>query len=632
MDSDKQIISATGNTVPALIDDDDIQMKITAKALGYKTMPVTIEQFIEDDYYFGQITGRGKLYKFWKDRAKEIFPDPIITATPYLVITGAIGIGKSTFMRVLAGYMMHRIMCLKDPWKSMHLMKGKKLKMSFFSYKQELAIKDFVDVFQDQWFNISPYFMDNKSKIKEIFDIVADGPKTNSNIGSDVIFYNLSELNFIPHEKGKKKLDEAISRFDSRFKGVRDFFGLLAIDTSCQGENAIADEWVNDNPFGDLVKHIWCNQWIVKADRIDYDAEGWFDLYTGDSVNAPFIITDVKKFNPDRMDPERLMKVPNSYRPNFENDLYGSLQDLAGVSTKSTNRYMNDMTHLANAMCLELKSDECITLDFNDKDDKLIYRLDRYLADIPKNRKLYISYDLGVATDYTGLSVAYFDGWKYYRSENTDVDLKDANKKIRRQKNLVRQPTIIAPITIGISRMDGQETPLYHLMEFIMDLRELGYQIGGFSCDQFASRQMIQDLEREGFLAEVLSIDRDDKGHEQFKSLVYNDLIKCVNSVWLFNEIADLRWTGHKYDHAGTVEREGKFRGRGFKDLSDSLIRCVYHLYKHLDDEEEFSAQQKYDSQMTFMDRRKEEKNNDVKQQKAKLENMLFQGMFKNVF
>lgn len=615
------------------LSEEDIQLRISAEALGYKTIPVSIEQFIEDEYYLGNITGKGQLYKFWKERCKEIFPNPIVTSTPYLVITGAIGIGKSTFMRVLASYMMHRILCLKDPWKSMHLMPGKKLKMSFFSYKLELAVADFVDVLQGMWFNISPYFVDNAARIKEVFEIVADGPKTNSNIGSDVIFYNLSELNFIPHDKGKKKLDEAISRFTSRFKEMQDYFGILAIDTSCQGENAIADEWVNDNPFGELVRHIWCNQWTVKADRFDYDAEGWFDLYTGDSVNAPFIITDVKKFIPERMDAERLMKVPNSYRPLFENDLYGALQDQAGVSTKSTNRYMNDMSHLADAMCLELKSDECIKLDFNDKDDKLIYHLSDYLADMPKNRKLYISYDLGVATDYTGLSVAYFDGYKYYKNEvNTEDDIKDANKKIRKNKNIVRQPTIIAPITIGINRMDGQETPLYHLMEFIMDLRDLGYQIGGFSCDQFASRQMVQDLTREGFLAEVVSIDRDGEGHDRFKSLIYNGLIKCVNSTWLFNEIADLRWTGHKYDHAGTKEDKGKFRGRGYKDLSDSLVRCVYHLYKHLDDEEEFSAQQKYDSQITFIKKRKEEKDNEIQQQKNRLESMLYQGMYRNIF
>lgn len=69
----------------------DTQLRAAAKLLGYKRMPPSIREFCEDKYYLGNST-KG-LYPFWLEELEKIFPTPIHTSTPILVLGGGIGIG-----------------------------------------------------------------------------------------------------------------------------------------------------------------------------------------------------------------------------------------------------------------------------------------------------------------------------------------------------------------------------------------------------------------------------------------------------------------------------------------------------------------------------------------------------------
>lgn len=66
-------------------------------------------------------------------------------------------------------------------------MPGKNIKFSFFTYSNGLAETDFLQPIDD-WMGSSPYFKQcwQEGKLGEI-EKVADGPRGNKNIGSDVI-------------------------------------------------------------------------------------------------------------------------------------------------------------------------------------------------------------------------------------------------------------------------------------------------------------------------------------------------------------------------------------------------------------------------------------------------------------
>jgi peptidoglycan biosynthesis protein MviN/MurJ (putative lipid II flippase) len=115
---------------------------ILSKILGYERVPVDIETFIMDDYYLGQ-SMRDSLYPFWLDELKKIFVSPVLTKYPYISLGGAIGVGKSTVSKIMTLYMLHRLDCLSNPWKTLGVAKTKSLAVVFQHTTAATAYKEF---------------------------------------------------------------------------------------------------------------------------------------------------------------------------------------------------------------------------------------------------------------------------------------------------------------------------------------------------------------------------------------------------------------------------------------------------------------------------------------------------------
>ena len=77
----------------------------------YIRKPVSIDQFIHDDYYLG--TAASELHPLWKEDLNTVFaPGSQIFEW---VLTGGIGIGKTTIACIAISYKLHCLSCLKDP-------------------------------------------------------------------------------------------------------------------------------------------------------------------------------------------------------------------------------------------------------------------------------------------------------------------------------------------------------------------------------------------------------------------------------------------------------------------------------------------------------------------------------------
>jgi hypothetical protein len=504
----------------------------------------------------------------------KIFPTPIHTAYPFLVFTGAIGTGKSTVVRIIAEYFKHRIACLRDPYSTFGLIPGKKFKFSFFHQTGELAQADFLDVI-NSWEDSSPYFkelMDEGGL--EVIIQVGDSVRSNKNIGSDVIFYNLSELNFISVDAAHKKLDSALKRFTSRFDRIMDYFGMVIVDTSSQGDDSIADEFIKNNPYKDKLLAVHTNKWIVREHMNYYGQKGWFKVFTGDSTHQPFIVKPEagRVITPD-MDPDRVIDCPEETRAEAEHDLITYLQDVAGISVSATDRFFPDTTNLVSCAQLPQYSPDVVKFDFYDTTDKLIYRFSKSIRSIPTDRIIYIRYDIGVTGDNTGLAIAYFDKWHTI--------------------NGAKYPMINIPLAVGINRFEGQETPITSLFEFILDL-DKQFEIGCFTADQYASRQLLQDLTREKINNQYLSVDRTDEAYVYFKSLANRGLVKFPRNNLLLTELCELRRMGKKIDHLQEYS----------KDISDAVAGVVYNLYQNIDAAGQLSNKYKVQSYTKHMEER----------------------------
>jgi hypothetical protein len=105
----------------------------TLQNLEYEEPPASPEKFLTDPYYFGEV-GKG-LYTWVKDDIARLFNQGF----EEVVLTGAQRTGKDTFAHIAVSYLLHLLLCLKDPATSYGLAKGSMLHTVLLSATQEMA-------------------------------------------------------------------------------------------------------------------------------------------------------------------------------------------------------------------------------------------------------------------------------------------------------------------------------------------------------------------------------------------------------------------------------------------------------------------------------------------------------------
>ena len=128
----------------------------------YEEIPVDIETFLDDNNYLGyawhDAEGKSKLYPFWREQLKKIFPNNFDTSVNNFIASGARGLGKTELSIAIALYMMYRVMCLKKPIEYFHLKPTEKICFAFMNIKLELAEEIGNSKLQNT-VKMSPWFM-----------------------------------------------------------------------------------------------------------------------------------------------------------------------------------------------------------------------------------------------------------------------------------------------------------------------------------------------------------------------------------------------------------------------------------------------------------------------------------------
>lgn len=106
--------------------------------VDYDEIPVSIDEFICNDRYLGKSTGNGTLiYPYWRQKYREIF-DPSLDYEE-IVLTGAIGVGKTRTAVICLCYLLYKLMCLKNPQRYYNLLEGDKITIFFLNITLDLA-------------------------------------------------------------------------------------------------------------------------------------------------------------------------------------------------------------------------------------------------------------------------------------------------------------------------------------------------------------------------------------------------------------------------------------------------------------------------------------------------------------
>ena len=125
----------------------------------------------------------------------------------------------------------------------------------------------------------------------------------------------LSELEFWKPIHAVNRVNELITRYQSRFINKRFNFGAVIVDSSSKSEEQSASEKFKEVVPPEELYIAKFSHWAARP-NLYKESEGiTFDFYKGDSIKTPHVIKD----DEDRssLDPDRIVKCPIQVKRNF---------------------------------------------------------------------------------------------------------------------------------------------------------------------------------------------------------------------------------------------------------------------------------------------------------------------------
>lgn len=223
-----------------------------------------------------------------------------------------------------------------------------------------------------------------------------------------------------------------------------------------------------------------------------------------------------------------------------------------------TGKYFTDINKLIGSLNIEQTIPDTISVDFYDQEDQ-IWNYVGHLFEgsnpiIPRDKLIAIRFDVAYASDLAGVAVGYLDEM---RCINSDIGL--------------YEPVINIPVIFGVSRKPGQETAISKLKQFVYDLANR-YDVGVVTTDSFQSKNMQQDLIRDGFKAYYISMDRNNQPYDLYKSMIYEGRLNQANNQLHKRDLLNLRIINGKVDHLPIYSKDTCDAAGGIvKSILDNL-------------------------------------------------------------
>lgn len=547
----------------------DQTMSALANISGYVASPPSIEKFLFDDDYLGKMlgyneeTGKPKIYSKWRAGLNDIFPNPFHSPYMEIVLSGAIGTGKSTVAVAGSLYDLCKLLHLKNPQGKFKLIDSTIIAYAVINATLTLA----KDVLFDQlieWISESPFFrtMANKSSGRTRFpkgiDIIA-GSRFDQVMGKAIVGSILDEMNFQNRVSNQAydNYNSVRARVESRFLGKGGSWPAhMWLVSSKSDESGWLQTHINKMRGIPTVKIFEYPIWDVLKDKGIYSGE-IFKMFIGDKTRDPFIID-----RPDQIlgiSDHLIIDIPIEYKQNFINDPFRSLQDLAGTGTWSSRNFLSSSELIEECQIRENPvTQKIITLDFYDKSQKLIDYIIYHNIDMD-SRARFIHIDLGLTSDKTGIAATRFDGF---------VTLSRFDPQTG-QKVKVREPIYYTDWVMAIEAKPGHEVAIYKIKNLLNDLRSRGYPIAKVTMDGYQSVNLRQDLTLLGFEAEELSVDRKKDPYYNLKNAILESRYNGIRHPLFDDELRRLIDGEKKIDHPMD----------GSKDLTDAVCGSLWSAY-----------------------------------------------------
>jgi len=528
----------------------------------YSQPPADIAEFVQSPVYLDLADD---VYPEVLSTLQQIFgitPEDSSGAYDEVVLCWGIGSGKSYLASLAILYMTYQVLCMRDPQRHFRLSPGTQIALVIMgpSSRQVRSV-----IFSDIYGLVkrSPWFQQNCKLQRQRQDalefnknvLIAAGNSTDTYVlGYNVLTGVIDEAAWLMETQDgrRQSADDIYTSLQRRIKSRFGSQGLLLMVSS--------PKHTSDFIEGKL-KEAETNPRIFASRRAVWEVKPP-DRFCGQTFE------------------HKGLHVPTEYYEEFQRDPNRAMRDLAALPQGAYHALFVDMDPLYSA-CTDSRHPVI--------DEHL------QLADWFRNegdaRPRYVHVDLGLRHDACGIAMAVADtyhvGAHGVRPPDGDAYTSDTAESHPNRENAVgrasRLPseaastlsrgaasepatTVTVELMTRFAPPPGGEVDLAQVREFIIALRERGFNIAGVSYDGFQSADSQQILRRHGFAVKTVSVDRDMSRYQMLNELAQQGRLTLYRYPPFFEEAAQLEIIREqKVDHP---------RG-GSKDVTDAVAGAV---------------------------------------------------------
>lgn len=562
------------------------EAKWLAKNPSFRMRPANIREFCGPGYLNERNVRPGIMAALVETFGEEVNSYSISNKRKAL-LTGAIGIGKSTYAAIALSYMVHWIKCLNNPKEFYNLSEDSVIGFVMMSTNEKLAqevifqkVKKRIE--NSVWFqNWAHLAEENKRMQKQMrFEgdiwIVPGSSLETSFEGYDVLGGILDEGDSHKVTEQKKYAEEGYntieSRIESRFTDFQtgEHRGLMICIGQAKSKGGFMMTKYNEfqsSPDAVTVRMTiwesfgWHNYTTDKGDIKRGVETAPRDSFYYDMRKRTLMSKEAAALvmNKD------LIEVPKHYMKSFERDPVKALRDLAGIPPEVDDPFISRPDFILD--CQELWHERFPGFESPVGTES---RLDKVV--LP-------SWFTGNLFDSGFRRVVHID--TAYSPEGDALALAMAHVPEKVMQYEEELPVIVFDLLLRIKATPSVEINFGEIRKFLYMLRDdLDFEIDLVTIDGFNSFDFIQQLRRNRIKSDYLSVDKTKGPYEDLREAV-NDK-RCLIPKYMvhyrltdteviniaYKELSEVRDVGKKIDHP--VE--------GSKDVADAITGCVHTL------------------------------------------------------
>jgi hypothetical protein len=474
----------------------------------FEERPASIREFIGPDYLNIEKGVRPAVLDVLVDIFGEEPNSQKLSKYRQAIATGGIGWGKSTVASIALTYMVHWLLCLRDPQDFFDLLPGSRIALMMMSTSEPQArqvifsdIKARIE--NSPWFRSHPYDPKFRNQIrwsdKDIWIIPGDSSETTFE-GYNILSGIIDEIDSHKVTKQKDYAEQGYttiySRMTSRF-GDRGFVFCVG-QTKYDGSFASRhyEEFKKDPDSYAVKLALW-------------ESLGWEKFAMPDGTRNSFFYDIKRKKILSREagemmggtgEGEHLIEVPNAYRRDFENDPSKALRDLAGIPPTSKSPFILFDYKIEDAR--ELWAEKAMEFYGTDQEPVDVNGLLEQWFKSPNAVPRVAHIDIGISKDALGFAMGHSPGLVEVEGE--------------------AKPFIFIDMAWRMVAPPGGQIELAHVRQLLYTLRDsLGFRFKRITLDSYQSTDMMQQLNKRRFKTDIVSMD---------KSVIpYYDLREALN-------------------------------------------------------------------------------------------------------